>query len=161
LALDERSRRRKQTMKNDNQAALDLFSSYSDFMLTDDELLAIHGGTTQSGSAGSSPAGSSPAGSSPSAPSAPPPAPPPPTPQAPPAPPNLSPASVSVGVTVDLTPAVTHATDALIGSQTVHEADTFGAHVIHAIDNLFFGPSSPPPSGGDGGAGGSHGSGGY
>ncbi|HEU4579866.1 MAG TPA: hypothetical protein VFS67_16515 [Polyangiaceae bacterium] len=78
MALDERSRRRKQTMKNDNQAALDLFSSYSDFMLTDDELLAIHGGTTQSGSAGSSPAGAGPAGSSPSAPSAPPPAPPPP-----------------------------------------------------------------------------------
>jgi hypothetical protein len=155
LALDERRRRRKQTMKNDNQAALDLFSNYSDFMLTDDELLAIHGGTTQSGSPGAS---SAPAGTSPTAPSAPPPAPPP----APPAPPNLSPANVSVGVTLDLTTPVAHATDAVINSQTVHEADTFGAHVIHAIDNLFFGPSSPPPSGGgDGGAGGAHGSGGY
>jgi hypothetical protein len=39
-------------MKNDNPSALDLFSNYSDFMLTDDELLAIHGGATQSGSPG-------------------------------------------------------------------------------------------------------------
>jgi hypothetical protein len=58
-------------MKNDNQAALDLFSNYSDFMLTDAELLAIHGGTSPGG--GATAASSS---DSSSASSAPPPAPP-------------------------------------------------------------------------------------
>jgi hypothetical protein len=67
LALDERTNGENLTMKNDNQAALDLFSNYSEFMLTDDELLAIHGGDSPAGA----PATSSPA----SAPSAPPAAP--------------------------------------------------------------------------------------
>jgi hypothetical protein len=148
-------------MKNDNQAALDLFSNYSDFMLTNDELLAIHGGTTQGGSAGSSPAGSGPAGSAPSAPSGPPPPPPAPPPQAPPAPPNLSPANVSVGVTLDLTPAVTDFEHQVSHSDSAGAFDDLVTHAIQSVDNFLFGPSSTPPGGGDGGAGGAHGSGGY
>jgi hypothetical protein len=132
-------------MKNDNQAALDLFSNYSDFMLTDDELLAIHGGTTHSGTPGAS--------------SAPPPAAPaaPPTPAAPP---NLSPASLTATVTLDLTPAATNAENQFAHSGTVGAVDDFGTHLVHAIDNFFFGPSTPPPQPLSGGAGGAEGSGG-
>jgi hypothetical protein len=57
-------------MKNDNRADIDLFNNYSEFALTEDELLAIHGGATNSGSVSSSDSSSS------AAASAPPPAPP-------------------------------------------------------------------------------------
>ena len=82
------------------------------------------------------------------------------TPPTPAAPPNLSPANVSVGVTLDLTPAATHATDAGLNSRTFHEVDGFGAHIVHAIDNFFFGPSAPPPTPPSGGGGGAEGGGG-
>lgn len=145
-------------MNHDNQAALDLFSNYSDFMLTDDELLAIHGGATNSGSASTSDSGSSAAATS-----APPAAPPAPPPQAPPAPPNLSPANVSVGITLDLTPPVTEVTHAVVNSDTAGAVDNFGANIVNAVNNFFFGPdtpSAPPQISGEGGAGGAHGAGG-
>ncbi|MEY2929758.1 MAG: hypothetical protein RL033_507 [Pseudomonadota bacterium] len=41
-------------MKNDNQPALDLFNDYSAFALTNEELLAIHGGTSPGGGASDS-----------------------------------------------------------------------------------------------------------
>jgi hypothetical protein len=46
------------SMENNNQAALDLFSNYSACMLTDDELLAIHGGSTDTSAGGAPPADS-------------------------------------------------------------------------------------------------------
>jgi hypothetical protein len=139
-------------MKNDNQAALDLFSNYSEFMLTDDELLAIHGGDSPA----AAPATSSPA----SAPSAPPAAPQAPPPQAPAAPPNLSPANVSVGVTVDFTPAVTDFERQVSHSDSAGALDTLVTHAIEAVDNFFFGPSTPSAPPATGGAGGAHGGGG-
>jgi hypothetical protein len=130
-------------MKNDNPAALDLFSNYSDFMLTDDELLAIHGGATQSGSPGTD-------STSAGAPSA--------LPQAPAAPPAIVP--VNVTVTYDHTPVAVTVTEAVVHSDAAGAVDDLVTHAIQAVDNFLFGPSSPPPSGGDGGDGGSHGGGG-
>jgi hypothetical protein len=137
-------------MKNDSQAALDLFSNYSAFMLTDDELLVIHGGATNTG--GGASGGGSPGGSTTAPPAAPPAAPPP----VPPAP--IEP--VSLTLTGDLTPAITDAEHTLAHSQTADALDTFYSHVVHAVDNFFFGPSAPTPPPSTGGAGGSEGSGG-
>src|SRR6185436_2785162 len=111
------AKRRSIAMSNNNQAALDVFSKYSDFMLTDDELLAIHGGATPTGGHAGS-AGSTPA----------PPAAPPPAPAAPPIP-QVHPVTVHVEATVKAD--ATHALDTLGDSQReiVHE----GVDIIHDI----------------------------
>lgn len=138
-------------MKNDNQAALDLFSNYSDFMLTDEELLAIHGGATQSGSPGTNSGSDS--GSSAAATSAPPPAPPP---AAPPHTPTVQihPVSTNVNVDVgqdatnelagaarDLVNEVVHIVHDIHNSDTVQAIDNFVSTGINAATNALFGGS--------------------
>ncbi|HVZ31779.1 MAG TPA: hypothetical protein VG963_05095 [Polyangiaceae bacterium] len=143
---------------DNNQADLDLFSSYSEFMLTDAELLVIHGGTTSSGSGASTSGGSNPDGSpGPIVPIGPPPPPTFPAPAAP-APPSVPSIQLEpVNVNIKVEDNATHFTDTLGDSQravvdevvklvdqaaqsdTVHAADNFFSTAINAATNYFFG----------------------
>ncbi len=131
-------------MKNDNQAAVILFSDYSDMMLTDEELLSIHGGATDQGGKDGSTASPPPAAPPPAAPA-----------QVPQVYPVTGHVEVEgngtdlLGAVGEVVSEVGHIIHEIHNSDTVQAVDHFLSTAINSATSSWFGES-----GGSGGSGG-------